>query len=69
MIKNSHFETMSFNIFSCLTFEDHKLLQNLRIESPKSTCYKIRFVGRKLSGISNDSKTYDFFISLSVQGV
>ena len=60
MIKISHFETMSFNIFSCLTFEDHKLLQNLRIESPKSTCYKIRFVGRKLSGISNDSKTYDF---------
>ena len=40
----------------------------LKMERTKSTCYKIRFVGRKLSGISYDSKTYDFFILLSEKG-
>ena len=40
----------------------------LKIERTKSTCYKIRFVGRKLSGISYDSKTYDVFILLSEKG-
>ena len=37
----------------------------LKIERTKSTFYKIHFVRRKLSGISYDSKTYDFFILLS----